>query len=147
LLAIDQNRASVVERVVANWGPAFARSAAAVGVDELRQSLLALRADRLLAASLSGTMDGVRNAIGVDASAAPSFAVKPAAAQEKAVGDTARDVVYTPVTPCRLVDTRGAFPAVYQGDGSASHTPLRRCKGATFLLQSSSTTPPMIITS
>ncbi|HEY3555588.1 MAG TPA: tail fiber domain-containing protein, partial [Casimicrobiaceae bacterium] len=122
LLAIDQNRASVVERVVTNWGPAFARSPAAVRVDELRQSLLTLRADRLLAASLAGTMDGVRNAVGLDESAPPSVDRKPAA-QEKAVGETGRDVVYTPVTPCRLVDTRGAFASVYQGDGSASHTP------------------------
>jgi hypothetical protein len=124
LLAIDQNRASVVERIVATWGPAFARSPAAVGVDDLRQSLLALRADHLLAASLAGTPEGVRTAIGIDESTSPAFGRRSSAAREKAIGERVRDVVYTPVVPCRLVETRGAFAAVYQGDGSAAHTPL-----------------------
>ena len=39
----------------------------------------------------------------------------------KAIGDATDDVVYTPVTPCRLVETRGTFAAVYQGNGP-SHT-------------------------
>ena len=40
----------------------------------------------------------------------------------KAIGDTGDDVVYTPVTPCRLVETRSTFPAVYQGNGTPAHT-------------------------
>ena len=123
LLAIDQNRASVVERIVAAWGPAFAKSRGNLPVDALRASLLALRADRLLAASLAGTMEGVATAAGIGA-AVPIVGGKPAAmANEKALGDVAGDVVYTPLTPCRLVETRGTFPAVYQGDGTASHDP------------------------
>ena len=57
LLAIDQHRASVVERIVDTWGPPLAKSSAYVSIDELRARLLALRADRLLAASLAGTLD------------------------------------------------------------------------------------------
>ena len=119
LLAIDEQRASVVERIVAAWGPTLAKSTALVSVDDLRARLLSLRADRLFAASLAGTEAGVREATGL-ATAAPLPA---AAAQTKALGDAAIDVVYTPVTPCRLVETRGTFAAVYQGNGSASHTP------------------------
>jgi hypothetical protein len=117
LLAIDQQRASVVERIVDAWGPLLARSSASVSVDELRTRLMALRADRLFAASLAGTLDGLREVLGVEAESAPSLK------QTKALGESTRDVVYTPVTPCRLVETRGVFAAVYQGDGTPAHTP------------------------
>ena len=40
----------------------------------------------------------------------------------KTFGDNGDDVAYTPVTPCRLVETRGTFAAVYQGNGTPAHT-------------------------
>ena len=120
LLAIDQQRASVVERIVAAWGPTLSKSKESVSIDELRSRLLTLRADQLFAASLAGTEDGLRELAGY-ATAKPSLTQ---AAHTKALGDAAADVVYTPVTPCRLVDTRGTFAAVYQGNGTASHTPI-----------------------
>src|SRR5205814_8660574 len=40
-------------------------------------------------------------------------------------GDSGDDVVYTPVTPCRLVETRGTFAAVYQGVGAFSPNEIR----------------------
>ena len=120
LLAIDQQRTSVVERIVAAWGPTLAKSNASVSIDELRTRLMSLRADQLFAASLAGTEDGLREVTGF-ATAEPSMAPL---AHTKALGDTASDVVYTPVTPCRLVETRGTFAAVYQGNGTASHTPV-----------------------
>ncbi|HEY3583394.1 MAG TPA: hypothetical protein VGL90_03330, partial [Casimicrobiaceae bacterium] len=81
-----------------------------------------LRADQLRAASLAGTLDGVRDVL-ANAMVASST-TKPALRHTKALGDTTIDTVYTPVTPCRLVETRGAFAAVYQGNGTASHTPV-----------------------
>jgi len=120
LLAIDQHRASVVERVVDTWGARLAKSSALVPIDELRTRLLSLRADQLLAASLAGTLDGLREVIGADTLPA----TKPGLRRVKALGDSALDIVYTPVTPCRLVETRGTFAAVYQGDGSVDHTPV-----------------------
>ena len=122
LLAIDQQRASVIERIVDTWGAPLARSGAHVSIDELRMRLQGLRADHLLAASLAGTLDTVREVIG--ANSAPMATAKPGFQQVKALGDSAADVVYTPVTPCRLVETRGVFPAVYQGNGTAAHTAL-----------------------
>ena len=122
LLAIDQNRTSVVERVVTTWGVPLAQSSAAISVDELRLLLEGLRADHLLAASLAGTLDGVRDVLANAMVAAPT--TKPTLRQTKALGETAFDTVYTPVTPCRLVETRGAFAAVYQGNGTPSHNPL-----------------------
>ena len=120
LLAIDQQRVSVVERIVATWGPALARSSVSISIDDLRARLMSLRADRLFAASLAGTEAGVREATGL----ATAATLPAATAETKALGDTAIDVVYTPVTPCRLVETRGTFAAVYQGNGTASHTPV-----------------------
>lgn len=119
LLAIDQQRASVVERIVATWGAALAQSSDYVSVDELRTRLMALRADRLFAATLTGTEQGLREVTGF-----VTTAPQRSATQTKALGDTAADVVYTPVTPCRLVETRGTFAAVYRGDGSVNHTAI-----------------------
>ncbi|HLX30408.1 MAG TPA: hypothetical protein VKV24_18165 [Casimicrobiaceae bacterium] len=116
LLAIDQHRSIVVERIVDTWGARLAQSSALVSIDELRSRLMALRADRLLAATLAGTLDGVREVLGV-----ADAGTRPGLQQTKALGDSSIDVVYTPVTPCRLVETRGTFAAVYQGDGSPSH--------------------------
>jgi len=118
-LAVDQQRASVVERIVGQWGPTLARSKDPVSIDELRDRLMRLRADALLAASLAGTEEGVRDIAGRPATgSSPKLSTHHA----KALGDSTADVVYTPVTPCRLVETRGTFSAVYQG-GNALHTP------------------------
>jgi hypothetical protein len=112
LLVIDQNRASVVERIVAEWGEAL-RSNAGIDAVQLRSMLTGLRADHLLAASLAGNLEGLRNVI---ASALVSdAAVNPSLLQTKVLGDTGGDLVYTPITPCRIVDTvsvGGAIPAL-----------------------------------
>jgi hypothetical protein len=79
---------------------------------------MSLRADELLAAGLAGTEEGLREVAGFTTSASSKLATP-----TKALGDTSIDSVYTPVTPCRLVETRGTFAAVYRGNGTASHTP------------------------
>src|SRR5215831_20083396 len=61
LLAIDQNRSTVVERIVGQWGDALTASNAGIGADDLRQMLSGMRSDQLLAASLAGTLDGLRD--------------------------------------------------------------------------------------
>ena len=118
LLAVDQHRPQVIEHIVDAWGPRLAQSPAPVSIDELRGRLQGLRADRLLAASMADSLDALREVI----ASAPR--PKPSLLQTKALGDATIDGVYTPVTPCRLVETRGTFAAVYQGDGSANHLPL-----------------------
>ena len=90
---------------------------------QMREMLSGLRADHLLAASLAGTPEGLRDVIAsaIVRSESPSG---PGKTQVKALGNVADDVSYTPVTPCRLLDTRGTFAAVYQGDGTPSHPAL-----------------------
>src|SRR5215471_17697644 len=63
LLAIDQNRATVVERIVGQWSDALYASNAGFGAAELRQMLSGMRSDHLLAASLAGTLDGLRDVV------------------------------------------------------------------------------------
>jgi hypothetical protein len=118
LLAIDQHRATVIDRIVSLWGDSIAPSGAPADRTQLRIMLAALRADELLAASLAGTAEGVRDVLSSAQVSVPKAGDQQA--QTKALGETADDVVYTPVTPCRLVETRGTFAAVYQGGGAFS---------------------------
>ena len=123
LLAIDQHRATVIDRIVTQWGEPLAQSGAGLNVEQLRAMLAGLRADHLLAASLAGTLDGLRNVLATAVIA--TTPLREALMQTKALGDSADDVVYTPVTPCRLVETRGTFAAVYQGGGAFSGGEVR----------------------
>jgi hypothetical protein len=104
LLAIDQHRPTVIERIVAQWGAPLAASGAGLDGEQLRALLADLRADQLLAASLAGTLDGLRDVV---ANALPTTPLRGRPLQAKALGDSASDLVYTPINPCRIVDTRG----------------------------------------
>jgi hypothetical protein len=102
LLSIDQNRSTVVDRIVADWGDDLAKSKAGITVEQLRSTLLGMRSDYLLAASIAGSLEGLRNVIASSLiGAAPVKHMT-----TKALGDTADDLAYTPVTPCRILDTR-----------------------------------------
>lgn len=116
LLTIDQNRNTVVDRIVAEWGREIAASNAGISIDQLRSMLHGMRSDYLLAATVSGSLEGLRSVIA--GSLIGTAPVKREAS--KALGDTAGDLVYTPVTPCRIVDTRfaGAGPLLA---GQARH--------------------------
>lgn len=124
LLAIDRNRATVIDRIVGQWGSALTRSGAGLDDAQLRVLLDGMRADQLLAASLAGSLEGLRDVI-ANAVAAEEREVKASLLPAKALGDTGTDVVYVPVTPCRLVDTRTSYPAVYQGAGPFSDGDVR----------------------
>ena len=125
LLAIDANRAAVIDGIVTKWGRALEMS----GVDSatLRSTLQTLRADQLLAVTLAGSSSGLydllESALEATQTSTTKSATKPLTA--KALGEAADDVVYTPVTPCRLVETRGNFLAVYQGGGAFSANEIR----------------------
>lgn len=123
LLTIDQNRPTVVERIVGEWGMLLAQSSVGISAEQLRTMLNGLRADHLLAASLAGSLSGLRD---VMANALTSTAeVGPEVLRVKALGDTTDDLVYTPLTPCRLFDTR-----VSQGGQGAMVPNVRRTYGA-----------------
>ncbi len=98
LLAIDLNRSAIIADIVRSFesqpdGPAAVR---------LRERLEKLRADRLLAASLASSRVSL-DAILVEAESprSPAFSTL----REKALGDADRDLVYTPIVPCPIVNT------------------------------------------
>lgn len=99
LLAVDRNRTAVIEHIISQFKGSFAE-----GQEQMvRGTLNSLRADHLLAASLAPSLDGLLAAIvSADTGVAGSKVVT------KDLGDPAADLVYTPVTPCRLFDTRGS---------------------------------------
>ncbi len=134
LLAIDMQRSAVVEKIVATWGKELPEAQRT----SFSKTLTALRADHLLAASMSGSFDGVLEVLGAAkqsgvsahspalgsaqgyfASRALAETAIPAAQNEanlsklseksKALGDANADLVYTPLTPCRLFDTRSGL--------------------------------------
>ena len=95
-----------VDRVVADWGDALVSSGAGLNAQQLHSMLYGLRSDHLLAASLAGSLDGLRNALSTAITSTAE--VKASLIQPKALGDANDDLVYTPVVPCRIVDTRNA---------------------------------------
>src|SRR5262249_56182434 len=95
LVTIDQNRRTVVDRIVGQWGDALAGADTMMSSEQLRTLLMSLRADHLLAASLARDLDALQNTL---ASAITSTAdVKAGLIQTKAPGDTGDELGYTPV--------------------------------------------------
>lgn len=110
LLAIDQNRSTVVDRVVERFGAALEAADAGLTRDQLRTMLTGLRADHLLAASLAGNLDGLRNVLAN--AITTSLPVQPGLLATKTLGDANDDLAYTPISPCRILDTRAAGGAL-----------------------------------
>ena len=131
LLSIDQNRPVVIERIVEVFRPAFDPGQEAT----VRQALAGMRADHLLAASLAPSLDGL---LAVMKSAETASTVVLAKPVGKVLGDVGADVVYTPVTPCRIVDTRsGAGGTLLAGD---TRDWLAANPGGTFVAQGGNAT-------
>jgi hypothetical protein len=114
LLAIDLNRAAVVEKITLAWGGEISTGQR----ESFKNKLMALRADQLLSATLSGSFEGVLEVLNSKEVAkvhgfATSFSLAqthrlsgPPDDKSKTLGDTNADLVYTPLVPCRLLDTR-----------------------------------------
>lgn len=119
LLAVEQNRASIVERIISAWRAGLAQSYGDATPDkeaQLRAALMGLRADRLLSASLVGTLDGLAKALDAnDKSGLQATTQKMGGVIEKQLGDATQDLLFTPVTPCRIADTRVAGGALTGG--------------------------------
>ncbi len=111
LLTVDQNRTTVVDRIVAEWGDALANSGSGLEAPQLRAMLSGLRADHLLTASLAGSLDGLRNALSTAVTSTAEG--KASLIRPKALGDANDDLVYTPVVPCRILDTRNGTAPPY----------------------------------
>src|SRR6266581_3698489 len=87
LLTIDQNRSTVVDRIVNEWGDRLAMSNAGISTTQLRQILNGLRSDHLLAASLAGSVEGLRDVVSA-ALVRSDAAVATGLMHAKSLGDT-----------------------------------------------------------
>ena len=106
LLAVDMNRSAIINQIVASWAGTLSPGQEKA----LRETLHALRADRLLAASAAPSIAGLLGALnGVD----QANVIASRKANLKGLGDL--DLAYTPVTPCRIVDTRNVSRRLVAG--------------------------------
>ena len=103
LFVVEQQRSALVSRLVKQWSDAFAVLPKERRLDheQLSSALFALRADRLFAVTLAGDAEAVEAVL---ADAKREMA-KPRVAT-KALGDATVDLTYTPINPCRILDTR-----------------------------------------
>ena len=127
LLAMDRNRIEVIEQILARFADELKLSAVKATAlpvpsrDELKGWLEQLRADRLLAASLVGSLDGVLS-IAQGQQVASSATLD----RSKATGEPTRDLVYTPINPGRMIDTRGnLIPTCFPGVGNFANGEIR----------------------
>lgn len=102
------------------WDPNFA--------NDLQAALMKLTPDNLLAAGEASSFEGMMNVL---ATGKVGRTVLP-----NALGDVADDLVYTPVAPCRIVDTRSGGGAL-----GANTTRNFDVDGTTFTSQGGSTDP------
>ena len=103
LFVVEQQRAVLVSRLARQWSDTFATLPKERRLDheQLSNALFALRADRLFAVTLAGDAEAVEAVL----SETKREAVRPRAAA-KALGDATADLTYTPINPCRILDTR-----------------------------------------
>ena len=103
LFVVEQQRAALVSRLARQWADAFAvlPKERRLEYEQLSNALFGLRADRLFAVTLAGDADAVEAVL----SDAKRESAKPRVAT-KALGDATADLTYTPINPCRILDTR-----------------------------------------
>ena len=103
LFVVEQQRAAIVAKLARQWTDAFAGlpPERSLTHEQLSGRLWALRADRLFAVTIAADAETVESVL-TDARG-PALRDR---AGTKALGDVAADLTYTPVNPCRILDTR-----------------------------------------
>ena len=112
------DRGALAAEVFETWAnfrvPGDARNSTPWGVIDLNAWIKAATVEQLTAARMATTFDGVVRALRSGTSKVTG-AVVLAAGQPvttSALGSLTSDLVYTPVTPCRIIDTRLPTPAI-----------------------------------
>jgi hypothetical protein len=129
---VEADRAGFIERLVTQWAPAAATLGYVEGwAEDFRGALAAAAADRLAEASEAQTYDDVRVLLagkGVQAriglvsfsQALTSQALSSNLVTPQALGDTSTDLVFYPVEPCRIMDTRISTLGYIAANGTRS---------------------------
>ena len=76
----------MIDRIVGEWGDRLAMSNAGISSPQLRQILSGLRSDHLLAASLAGSVEGLRDVVS-GGLVRPDAAILPTLKHAKSLGD------------------------------------------------------------
>lgn len=129
LISVEQNRAEIVGGLVAQWRDQFAAGKEA----ELRNTLMGLRADKLLAVSavqdpkLLATVLERGDFLALFPGSNETLPGDGASPTDlptggKALGSATADLVYTPVAPCRLYSTFGPGGALPTGTTFSPNT-------------------------
>jgi hypothetical protein len=103
-LAVDRNRTGIVAELVGRWGDVTkSGSAGVLSEKQLREALAMLRADHLFSATLAGTYAELLTVFAeAGALSGSNISEKPL----HKVAGSGPELVYTPIVPCRIVDTR-----------------------------------------
>ncbi len=107
---VEANRGAVIREVIERWRGQYPSADAsqniAGGEAEMSAALERASADRLLAASRAESFGEALAALSGRWGGA--IALEPGTAIPNTLGSTSEDLVFTPITPCRIVDTRTA---------------------------------------
>jgi Chaperone of endosialidase len=118
LLAVDLNRSTVIAGVISKFSSELSPEESKA----LEKWLNVSRADQLL---LLSTMSNVDLALSLVEAQTRSplrnpdskVSINSVLDQSKAIGEPDRDLVYTPITPCRVFDTRSSAAGALQATG------------------------------
>jgi len=103
-LAVDRNRAGIVADLVSRWDEVTKSGrGGALSEGQLRDALAKLRADHLFSATLAGTYAEL---LSVFAEAGALSGGTTSAKPQQKVAGSGPELAYTPIVPCRIVDTR-----------------------------------------
>jgi hypothetical protein len=105
LAEIQADREGKIAELVAMWAPRGGAEA-----EQLEMTLRAAKPAQLLRVSAAESFDAVERILLGAGAGAPFGGVLP-----NDLGDTSQDYVYTPVTPCRIFDTRNAGGSISAG--------------------------------
>ena len=118
LAGVDAHRSQVIREVIDRWRSEFRPfdpSQNTGGEEEqLTAALQSASAEKLLAASQAQTYEEVLAALNGRWLGPSVIPLAPGQIQN-ALGDTGADLVFTPITPCRIIDTRSATDPLLLG--------------------------------
>jgi Chaperone of endosialidase len=125
LLSVDMNRTQIVSQLVKRWQGEIANSKVA----NFKAEAGGLRADQLLSAAAATRFDDVLDILDSQVKSSPRLGALTSlqgGSLAKSVGDANADLAYTPLTPCRLLDTRtGQTSALGQLGGTFTPNTVR----------------------
>ena len=116
---VEANRGAIIKETVERWRSQFRPldPVANTGGDEerLAAALQSAPAEKLLAASEAQTYEEALAAVSARWQGPSVVALEPGSPIANALGSTTSDLVFTPVTPCRIIDTRVATDPLLLG--------------------------------